>query len=42
MRVEIVEDVEGKAPSPVFPPDENHLGLRANPQAIGGVAAARQ
>jgi hypothetical protein len=42
MRVEIVEDVEGKAPAPVFPPDENHPDLRANPQAIGGVAPARQ
>jgi len=42
MRVEIVEEAEGKAPAPVFPPDENYLDLRANPQAIEGIAAARQ
>ena len=42
MRVEIVEEAEGVAPTPVFPPEENYLDLRANPQAIQGIAAARQ
>jgi hypothetical protein len=42
VRVEIVEEAEGKAPAPVFPPEENYLDLRANPQAIERIAAARQ
>jgi hypothetical protein len=42
MRVEIVEEAEGKEPAPVFPPDEKYLDLRANPQAIEGIAEARQ
>jgi hypothetical protein len=42
VRVEIVEEAEGKAPFPVFPPEENYFDLRANPQAIEGIAAARQ
>jgi hypothetical protein len=42
VRVDIVEEAEGKAPVPVFPPDENYLDLRANPQAIERIAAARQ
>jgi hypothetical protein len=42
MRVDIVEEAEGKATGPVFPPDENYFDLRANPQAIEQIAAARQ
>jgi hypothetical protein len=42
MKVEIVEEAEGAAPVPVFPPAENYFDLRANPQAIEGIAAARQ
>jgi hypothetical protein len=42
MRVEIVEEAEGKAPAMAFPPDENYLDLRANPQAIERIAAALQ
>src|SRR5579864_7038167 len=42
MHVEIVEEAEGKEPAPVFPPEKNYLDLRANPQAIEGIAAARQ
>jgi hypothetical protein len=42
VRVEIVEEAEGKAAATVFPPHENYLDLRANPQAIERIAAARQ
>jgi hypothetical protein len=42
MRVEIVEEAEGSAPGPVFPPEENYYDLRANPHAIEQIAAARQ
>jgi hypothetical protein len=42
MRVEIVEEAEGAAPVPVFPPGENYLDLRANPQGIEQIAEARQ
>jgi len=42
MRVEIVEEVNGNASAQVFPPVENYLDLRANPQAIEGIEAARQ
>ena len=42
MRVEIVEEAEGKAPASVFPPGENYFDLRASPQAIEQIAAARQ
>lgn len=42
MRVEIVEEGEGASSSPVFPPAENYFDLRANPGAIGQIAAARQ
>jgi hypothetical protein len=42
MRVEIVEEGNGNASAQVFPPLENYLDLRANPQAIEGVAAARK
>jgi hypothetical protein len=42
MRVEIVEEAEGSAPGSAFPPEENYHDLRANPQAIKQIAAARQ
>jgi len=42
MRVEIVEEAEGVAPASMFPPGENYFDLRANPQAIERIAAARQ
>jgi len=42
VRVEIVEETEGKAAAPVFPPDEDYLDLRVNPSAIEGISAARQ
>lgn len=42
MRVEIVDEAEGSAPAPVFPPGENYLDLRANPQGIEQIAEARQ
>jgi len=42
MRVEIVEEAEGAPPASVFPPEENYFDLRANPQAIEQIAAARQ
>lgn len=42
LRVEIVEEAEDQTQVPVFPPDENYLDLRANPQAIEQIAAARR
>jgi len=42
MRVEIVEEAEGAPPAAVFPPEQNYFDLRANPAAIGQIAAARQ
>jgi hypothetical protein len=42
VHVEIVEEAEGRATGPVFPPDENYFDLRANPHAIEQIAAARQ
>lgn len=42
MRVEIVEAAEAEEPSVVFPPRENFVDLRENPQAIEKIAAARQ
>jgi hypothetical protein len=42
MWVEIVEEAEGSAPGSVFPPEEDYYDLRANPQAIEQIAAARQ
>jgi hypothetical protein len=42
MRVEIVEEAEGAPPASAFPPEKNYLDLRANPGAIGQIAAARQ
>jgi hypothetical protein len=42
MRVEIVEEAEGAAKAPAFPPEENYLDLRANPQDIEQIPGARQ
>lgn len=42
MRVEVVEEAEGQASAQVFPPEEGDSDLRANPQAIEGIAMARQ
>lgn len=42
MRVEMVEEPEGQPPASVFPPEESYLDLRANPQAVEGIAVARQ
>jgi hypothetical protein len=42
VRVEIVEEAEGQANVPAFPPEENYLDLRANPGAIEGIPEARQ
>jgi hypothetical protein len=42
MRVEIVEEAEGTPPASVFPPGENYFDLRANPQAIEQIGAARK
>jgi hypothetical protein len=41
MRVEIVEDPEGQAKVPAFPPGENYVDLRQNPQAVERIAPAR-
>ena len=42
MRVAVVEEAESQASAQVFPPEENDSNLRANPQAIEGIAMARQ
>ena len=42
MRVEIVEETGSQAPVPMFPPENDHLDLRANPQAVEQIAAARK
>jgi hypothetical protein len=42
MRVEIVEAAEAEKPSTAFPPDEDFVNLRENPQAIQTIAAARE
>jgi hypothetical protein len=42
VRVEIVEEADGSALVPVFPPGENYVDLRENPQAIQRIAAARR
>ena len=42
MQVEIVEEAEGTLQSSTFPPNENYFALRANPQAIERIGAARQ
>jgi len=42
VRVEIVEEAEGKEPAAVFPPEKNYFDLRANLQDIEKIAEARQ
>lgn len=42
MRVEIVEDYEGKDPALVFPPGERYVDLRKNPHSIEQITIARQ
>lgn len=42
MRIEIVEEPEGQRPGSVFPPEQDYVDLRANPEAIEGIAVARQ
>ena len=42
MRVEVVDDSEGRGPALVFPPAENYVDLRENPRAVEQIAAARQ
>jgi hypothetical protein len=42
MRVEIIDDSEGRAPAMVFPPGENYVDLRENPHAVERIAPARQ
>ena len=36
MRVEIVEETEDQAAVPAFPPEENYLDLRGNPERDRG------
>jgi len=42
MRVEIVEAAEAEKPSAVFPPNEDFVDLREDPQAVQKIPAARQ
>lgn len=42
MRVEIVDDTEGRGPAMAFPPGENYVDLRENPHAVERIALARQ
>jgi hypothetical protein len=42
MRVELVEEAEDQAPAPVFPPEGDNPDLRADPQAIEGIALAKK
>jgi hypothetical protein len=42
MRVEIVDDTEGRGPATAFPSAENYVDLRENPNAIERIALARQ
>ena len=42
MRVEIIDDTEGREPAAVFPPGENFVDLRENPHAVEAIAPARQ
>lgn len=42
MRVEIVNDIEGRTPAMVFPPGENYVNLRENPHEIERIAPARE
>ncbi len=42
MRVEIIDDTEGRGPAAEFPHGENYVDLRENPRAIERIAPARQ
>jgi hypothetical protein len=42
MRVEIIDDTEGRGPATVFPPGEDYVDLRENPRAVERIAPARQ
>jgi hypothetical protein len=42
MRVEIIDDTEGRGPAKTFPPSENYLDLRENLKAVERIALARQ
>jgi hypothetical protein len=42
VKVEIVEETESQEPAQAFPPEEDYSDLRANPQAIEGIAAAKR
>ena len=42
MRVEIIDDTEGRGPAASFPPGENYVDLRENPHAVELIAPARQ
>jgi hypothetical protein len=42
IRVEIIDDTEGRGPAAVFPPSQNYVDLRENPRAIERIAPARQ
>jgi len=41
MRVEIIDDTEGRGPAASFPPGENYVDLRENPHAVELIAPAR-
>jgi hypothetical protein len=42
MRVEIIDDTEGRGPATVFPPVENYVDLHENPHAVERIGPARQ
>jgi hypothetical protein len=42
MRVEIIDDAEGRGPATAFPPGGNFVDLRENPHAVERIASARQ
>ena len=41
MRVQIVDDTEGRGPTFVFPPTENYMDLRENPHEVERIEPAR-
>jgi len=42
MRVEIIDDTEGRGPAVKFPPGENYVDLREYPLAVEGIAPASE
>jgi hypothetical protein len=42
MRVDIIDDTEGRGPALVFPPGENYVDLRENPRAVERIEPARR